>query len=176
MTSSASLALLSVLSLASGSLEAQSSAPVPARVATTIYVGTGEFATPLDPFDGSTSVHVPLLGASLEFGGGRRLRFGVSAGAGALPGGSAGGSTSSGLYGEAAAVWLLTPEPRRWGVSVGPSVAYTRFGVGRTGFGGAISAGARRGIGPRLTVRTHAMSGQGSHVTTRVELGLVLSR
>jgi hypothetical protein len=42
--------------------------------------------------------------------------------------------------------------------------------------GGVVSAGVRRGIGPRLTLRSHAMSGDEIGVATRVELGLVLTR
>ncbi len=77
---------------------------------------------------------------------------------------------------DAAALWLVTPLEHEWGVLVGPGLTHTRFGVSRTGVGGVVSAGVRRGIGPRLTVRSHAMSGDGIGVATRVELGLVLTR
>ncbi len=163
--------------LALGSaLRAQSSAGDASRAVWAVHAGRGQFARTLDVETGSTSISVPLIGAAVELSVGGRMRLVLSAGAGALLGGTQGGSTSSGRMADAAAIWLVTPTRYDWGVFAGPGVTHTRFGAARTGVGVVISAGVRRGIGPRLTLRSHAMSGDELGVATRVEFGLVLTR
>ncbi len=169
------LAILALLTGTSTALHAQAASESRPNAVFSAFVGTGTFATGLDVVDNSTSASVPLLGAAVEIGAGSRFRLAMSAGAGASLGASP-GSSPSGVFGDAAALWLVTPQDQAWGIFVGPGVTYTRFGVGRAGAGGVISAGVRRGIGPRLTLRTHAMSGDEIGVTTRAELGLVITR
>jgi hypothetical protein len=142
----------------------------------TIHVGRGIFARSLDVETRSATISVPTIGGSVSLPLGDRTRFELTAGAGALLGGTPGGSTSQGTMFDATALWLVTPREHDWGVFVGPGFTHTRFGVSRTGVGGVVSAGVRRGIGPRLTLRSHAMSGDEIGVATRVELGLVLTR
>lgn len=167
---------LSLLGLVTDSLSAQSNGDRLSAPVWIMHAGRGTFARTLDVTTGSTSITVPVAGASIEVPVGRRLRFALAVGAGALLGGTQGGSVSSGTMLDAAALWQLTPTRFNWGVFAGPGVTHTRFGDARTGVGGVISAGVRRGIGPRLTVRSHAMSGTELGLATRVELGVVLTR
>ncbi len=176
LTALLSIAIPTALVGAAGVLHAQPVSESRPNAVFSAFVGAGTFATGVDVVDNSTSASVPLLGAAVEVGAGRRFRLAMSAGAGTSLGGSP-GSTPSGVFGDAAALWLVTPQDQAWGVFVGPGVTYTRFGgAGRAGAGGVISAGVRRGIGPRLTIRTHAMSGDEIGVTTRAEFGLVITR
>lgn len=161
--------------LVSTGLSAQEPSNSPSRVSTHVFVGTGTFATPVDVTDGSTSIRVPLVGAALDVAVGTRWRIGMSLGGGALPGATTGGSTAQGLFGDATALWLVA-QTRRWGLLLGPAATVTRFDVARTGVGGVISAGVLRGRGPRLTLRTYAMSGDELGVASRFEVGWVLTR
>ncbi len=119
---------------------------------------------------------MPVVGVSAEYALTPRLSVASSAAAGALPGGCAGSCPDAGVALDVSALWLVTSPDEAWGVFVGPSVAYTTFGASTAGVGGAVSAGVRRGIGPRLTIRSHAMFAGEVRRTTRAELGLVLTR
>lgn len=165
--------LFAILLVSTG-LSAQETSNPPSRVSTQVFVGTGTFVTPVDVTDGSTSIRVPLVGAALDVVG-ARWRIGLSIGGGALLGATMGGSTAEGIFGDATALWLVA-ETGRWGLLLGPAATVTRFGVSRSGVGGVITAGVHRGRGPRLTLRTYAMSGDESGVASRFELGYVLTR
>ena len=167
--------MLAMLTATLGALHAQPAAEDRPTALFSAFVGKGTFATGLDVVSNRTSASVPVLGAAVEIDAGRRFRLALSAGAGSSLGGSP-GSSPSGVFGDAAALWLVTPQDQAWGIFVGPGVTYTRFGPVRAGADGVGSAGVRRGIGPRLTLRTHAMSGDEIGVTTRAEFGLVITR
>ena len=147
----------------------QATAGRPLRPAMLPFVGAGGFPRPRNIETGATDEGRVLLGGALDLPLGRRLLVASSVAYGIVPFVCLGGCPPAGTSVELALLWLATPSQGTWGALLGPSVGRTSFDGTRTGVGATISVGAVRGIGPRVSLRYHSLSGA-RHPTTLMGL------
>lgn len=122
------------------------------------FLGSGGFPRPRDIESGATDAGQVLVGATLDVPIAPRLLIAAAVARGFQPVAchscAPGGSLTN-----LALLWAPGADSAKWGLLLGPSVERTTFDGTRTGVGATVSVGARRGLGPLLTVRYHTLSG-----------------
>lgn len=123
------------------------------------FVGLGRFPRSKDVLFGVTDTQQLLIGASVEASVRSRLVLSPAIAVGFQPFGCPGGCARAMLSADLAVLWHATEHSAKWGVLLGPSIVRSSFDGARMGVGATASVGAVKGIGPRLTLRYHTLSG-----------------
>jgi len=137
---------------------AQDAARVTGGPALLPFLGAGGFPRPRDIESGATDAGQMLAGVTLAVPVAPRLQLAASVARGfqpvACPSCAPGGSLTN-----LSLLWTPGAASAKWGLLLGPSLERTTFDGERVGVGATVAFGARRGIGPLLTVRYHTLSG-----------------
>ena len=123
------------------------------------FLGSGGFPRPRDIESGATDAGHLLAGATLDLPVTSRLLLATTVARGFQPFACAGGCAPEGSIANVALLWAPALSRGKWGILLGPSVERTTFDGTRTGAGATLALGALRGLGPRLTLRYHTLSG-----------------
>lgn len=122
------------------------------------FLGSGGFPRPRDIESGATDAGQMLAGVTFDIPVAPKFRFAATVARGFQPF-ACPSCAPAGSLANLAILWAPGANAAKWGLRLGPSVERTTFDGTRTGVGATIALGARRGVGPVLTVRYHTLSG-----------------
>ena len=131
----------------------------PRRPAVLPLLGAGGFPRPRDIESGATEAGQLLVGAALDLPLAPRLLLAITVAGGFQPFACVGGCAPPGSLANLALLWRPASAGAKWGVLLGPSLERTSFDGARMGGGATVAFGALRRVGPRLTLRYHALAG-----------------
>ena len=139
------------------------------------FLGSGGFPRPRDIESGATDAGQMLAGVTLDLPVAAQFMLAATVARGfqpfACPSCAPAGSLTN-----IAILWAPGANSAKWGLRLGPSVERTTFDGTRTGAGVTLALGARRGLGPVLTVRYHTLTGSRSPTSLAGFLAFRLGR
>ena len=122
------------------------------------FLGSGGFPRPRDIESGATDAGQMLAGVALDVPVAPQFWVATTVARGFQPF-ACPSCAPPGSLANIAILWSPGAPSAKWGLRLGPSVERTTFDGTRTGVGGTLALGARRGFGPLLTLRYHTLSG-----------------